>query len=157
MLGRVPPAAASQFPGLRSPVPPASDPQRKDPSERSSQSGCFCGKWFLHDWASEQRSRPATTWKRLVQTSRIFFVFMIIPYIYGNRSFFCDKIYPVFCETINPMFCEKTTYYYHYPQSMLVTGDRACWLLGTNNISKAKTRNGSPWCGKCRGTSGEYF
>ena len=38
--------------------------------------GCFGGKRFLHDWASERRSRRATTGKRLVRTSRIFFVFM---------------------------------------------------------------------------------
>ena len=36
----------------------------------------FIGNRFLHDWASEWRSRRATTGKRLVQTSRIFFVFM---------------------------------------------------------------------------------
>ena len=38
--------------------------------------GCFLGKRFLHDWASEQRSRRATAWKRLVWTSRSFLVFM---------------------------------------------------------------------------------
>ena len=42
--------------------------------------GCFGGKRFLHDWASERRSRRATAWKRLVRTSRILLVFMK----YGN-------------------------------------------------------------------------
>ena len=68
----------------------------------------FFGKRFLHHWASEQRSRRATTGKRLVWASRIFFVFMRILYIYRNRSFFCEKQYtPFSVKQIYPIFCEK--------------------------------------------------
>ena len=81
---------------------------RPSPSPPSPLPKCvFSGKRFLHDWASEQRSRRATAWKRLVRASRIFFVFMRILYIYRIRSFFCEKIYPIFCEKNYPIFCEK--------------------------------------------------
>ena len=81
-------------------------------AHRCSQSWVFFGKRFLHDWASEQRSRRATAWKRLVRTSRIFFVFMRILYIYRIRLFFC--------ETSNPFPVNKSTPF-SVRKSLLIT------------------------------------
>ena len=64
--------------------------------------GCFLGKRFLHDWASERRSRRATTGKRLVRTSRIFFVFM--GQVRNLRN-------PFSVENPNPFYVKKSASY----------------------------------------------
>ena len=72
----------------------------------------FLGKRFLHDWASEQRSRRATAWKRLVWTSRIFFVFMtnvrnLINCLFSRENVYFKNRFSYFKKIVkNPTPCK---------------------------------------------------
>ncbi len=95
------------------------------PSPAGLQMRLIFGKRFLHDWASEQRSRRDTTVKRLVRTSRIFFVFMgkvtnpRNQFSVENPTYFLWKIYPTLTHSLYSLYLLYSLYSsYADPQLM---------------------------------------